>query len=86
MYLVLRERTNHIWKRKTAWLVERGGMVLLNVHPDYLAFDGRKPGVSEFDAALYEDFLCHIKDHYAGEYWNPLPREVARFMSSRKED
>lgn len=80
LYLVLREQTNEIWKRKTKWLVERGGMVLLNVHPDYIAFDGRKAEISEFDAALYEDFLCHIKDQYAGEYWNPLPRDIAAFV------
>lgn len=86
LFLVLRERTIDIWKRKTAWIAERGGMVLLNVHPDYLAFDGRKPEINEFNADLYEEFLRHLKQNYAGEYWNPLPREVGRYLAGRKPD
>lgn len=81
LYLILREQTNDIWKMKTDWLAERGGMVLLNVHPDYLAFDSRKPEISEFDAALYEDFLCYVKTRYAGQYWNPLPREMGQYIT-----
>ncbi|WP_052574045.1 hypothetical protein [Haloferula sp. BvORR071] len=81
LYLILREQTNHIWKAKTDWLAERGGMVLVNVHPDYLAFDGRKPEISEFDASLYEDLLCHVKEKYAGQYWNPLPREMSQYIA-----
>ncbi|WP_226895649.1 hypothetical protein [Luteolibacter marinus] len=81
LFLVLREKTNDIWKRKADWLAAQGGMVLLNVHPDYLAFDGRKPSISEFDAALYEDFLVHLKTRYEGQYWNPLPREMSRYIA-----
>lgn len=81
LFLILREQTNRIWKEKTEWLAERGGMVLLNVHPDYLAFGGRKPSISEFDAALYEDFLRDLKDRYEGQYWNPLPREMSAYVS-----
>ena len=84
LFLVLREESINIWKRKTRWLVEHGGMVCLNVHPDYLAFDGRKPAISEFDARLYEEFLRHIKQEYDGLYWNALPRDVARFLTSAK--
>lgn len=81
LYLILREQTNRIWKGKTDWLAKRGGMVLVNVHPDYLAFDGRKPTISEFDANLYEDFLCYVKETYAGQYWNPLPREMSQYIA-----
>lgn len=82
LFLVLRELDTHIWKRKTEWLASHGGMVHLNVHPDYLAFSGRKPRVSEFDPVIYEDFLHHLREHYSGEYWNALPREVARHLRS----
>lgn len=85
LFLVLREQAIDIWKRKTDWIADRGGMVLLNVHPDYLAFDGRKPGISEFNADLYLEFLSYLKERYSGEYWNPLPREVAAFVSARPE-
>ncbi len=38
LFIVLRESTNAIWKRKLAWIAERGGMALLDTHPDYMAF------------------------------------------------
>jgi glycosyltransferase involved in cell wall biosynthesis len=77
MYLVLQETSPEIWKRKLDWIVQHGGMALLNVHPDYLGFDRKKPGSSEYPAAWYEDFLRHIKENYAGQYWNALPRDLA---------
>ncbi|MCW1926591.1 hypothetical protein OKA05_28825 [Luteolibacter arcticus] len=82
LYLILRQQTNVIWREKTDWLAERGGMVLANVHPDYIAFDGRKPTISEFDSALYEGYLCYVKEKYAGQYWNPLPREMSQYIAS----
>ena len=79
LFLVLREKTIDSWKRKADWLVAQGGMVHLNVHPDYLAFDGRKPAINEFSAGLYEEFLGYIRDTHGAACWNALPREVARF-------
>ena len=76
MFFLLRERTIDIWKRKIDWIVERGGMVLLNVHPDYVAF-GHKVGRREFPAAHYQELLAYIRDKYAGQFWPALPREVA---------
>src|SRR6185437_780959 len=38
LYLVLGEQTNDIWKKKLDWVAEHGGMALVNVHPDYIAF------------------------------------------------
>lgn len=83
LFLVLRERDIEIWRRKTEWLVAHGGMVHVNVHPDYLCFDGKRPATSEFDAGLYERFLLHIKESYGDRYWNPLPRELGRFVAKR---
>jgi glycosyltransferase involved in cell wall biosynthesis len=77
MFLVLQEKSPEIWKRKLDWLVRRGGMALVNVHPDYVGFTGKKREASEYPAALYEQFLNYIRDNYAGQYWNALPREVA---------
>lgn len=79
MFLVLQETSVDIWKRKLDWIVRRGGMALLNVHPDYLGFGGKEKGVAEYPAALYEQFLKHIKTNYEGLYWNALPRQVARW-------
>jgi glycosyltransferase involved in cell wall biosynthesis len=79
MFLVLQETSPDIWKRKLDWIVRRGGMALLNVHPDYLGFGGSKRGAAEYPAALYEQFLKHVRANYGGLYWNALPRDVARW-------
>ena len=78
-YILMREKTIDIWKRKVDWVAEKGGMVLVNVHPDYLAFDGNKPGLEEFPVEMYEELLDYIKTKYSGEYWHVLPRDLARF-------
>lgn len=77
MFLVLQEATIDIWKRKLDWIVRRGGMALLNLHPDYACFEGQKPGTSEYPASRYAEFLEYVNAQYAGQFWNGLPREVA---------
>lgn len=85
MFLVLRLQDIDIWKRKVDWLASKGGMVLLNLHPDYVAFEGRKPGVSEFPARLYEELLTYLQQKYHGAFWHALPRDVARFYRQTAE-
>ncbi len=43
LFKVLGEQTIDIWKKKVDWLVQQGGMVLINTHPDYMCMDG-SPG------------------------------------------
>jgi hypothetical protein len=81
LFVILRETTIDIWKKKVDWIVSRGGMVLVNVHPDYIAFQGAS-GRDEFPVALYEELLAYVKEKYAGQYWSPLPRDVARYFRS----
>src|SRR5213076_1045294 len=40
LFLLLRERTPDIWFQKLDWIAKHGGMALLDVHPDYMRFDG----------------------------------------------
>jgi hypothetical protein len=80
LFLIFREKAVDVWKRKVDWLAEKGGMALVNVHPDYLAFKGKKPGISEFPAELYEEFLSYVKEKYEGAYWHALPRDIARYI------
>ncbi len=88
LFVILRERTIDIWKQKLDWIVERGGMVLLNTHPDYMCFS-RDQQRDEFPVAYYEELLAYVRDKYRGQFWSALPREVARYycaalpMSSR---
>ena len=78
MFLVLREKTNDIWKRKLDWVAKHGGMALINVHPDYISFEGIGSR-TEFPVAMYSDFLNYVKSNYGDDAWFALPREVAHF-------
>lgn len=78
LFVVKGERDCRIWKEKLKWIAEKGGMATVIVHPDYVNFDkDAENGVDEYSCALYEDLLYHIGNVYSGEYWNPLPKELA---------
>ena len=81
MFFVLGEKTIEVWRKKLDWIAEQGGMALINVHPDYMAFNGRKPTHKEYSAAYYEQFLDYVKTRYAGTYWNALPRQLCDYLS-----
>jgi hypothetical protein len=83
LYLLLKEQTIDIWKTKTAWLAKHGGMVFVNVHPDYIDFKD-KGTQSQYPVSHYADFLKHVKETYANQYWHATPNEVASyFLRSR---
>jgi len=81
LFLVLGEKDNRLWKEKFDWVAAHGGMVLMNTHPDYMAFDGAAPGEQEFPAAYYEDVLRYAQTKYAGCFWHALPKEVSRYVA-----
>lgn len=78
LFIVLEEHTIDVWKKKIDWIAERGGMVLLNSHPDYMCFTNNGNDPYEFPVSLYEELLTYVKDKYQGQYWAALPRDVAR--------
>jgi glycosyltransferase involved in cell wall biosynthesis/peptidoglycan/xylan/chitin deacetylase (PgdA/CDA1 family) len=79
LFLVLGQRNPDIWKQKLDWLVERGGMALLNTHPDYMCFGDAPRERDEFPIAHYEEFLRYARDRYGDVLWHALPREVNSF-------
>jgi hypothetical protein len=79
LFVMLEEKTSEIWKRKVDWIASRGGMAMLNVHPDYVTFDGQQPEIDEFPMSYYTEFLAWVNRTYHGQYWQSLPREVADF-------
>jgi hypothetical protein len=83
LFLLLRERTNDIWRRKLDWIVRHGGMVLVNVHPDYLYLkaDGNS---SVTIADHYADLLRYLSTTYPNRYWHVLPRDMALFVQQLK--
>lgn len=83
LFVVLKEGDNRIWKQKLDWIAEKGGMALLNTHPDYLRLESEPHGVCGYSAELYWDFLEYVRSRYEGQYWHALPQEVAAFWRSR---
>ena len=79
LFVLMEEQNIDVWQKKLGWVVEKGGMALLNTHPDYMCFNGSGAGYEEYPAAYYQRFLEHVKNEFAGRYWHVLPRELARF-------
>lgn len=84
LFLVLRETSPEIWMRKLAWIVANNGMALINVHPDYLRFEGESQSRKTYPVGFYRQFLDHVQRRYAGAYWQPLPRELAAWFEETR--
>ncbi len=80
LFILMKNQTVDIWKRKLEWIAEKGGMALINVHPDYINFGNRPNGIEEYLIDYYKEILQYIKTDFADEYWNVLPKEMARFI------
>jgi glycosyltransferase involved in cell wall biosynthesis len=81
LFLLLREETPEIWLRKLDWIAAHGGMVLVNVHPDYLQLDGEPRSKRNYPVALYLRFLAEMRQRYGDTFWQPLPKEMAAFIA-----
>ncbi len=77
LFFVLGQQSPSIWLRKLDWIAERGGMALINVHPDYLRLGNEKPRPNTFPVEFYLELLRHIRAKHEGKYWQPLPRQIA---------
>ncbi len=80
LYVILQEQNINIWKQKLAWIVSKGGMALLNTHPDYMNFPGSTPLLEDYPIQLYVEFLEHIRSEYEGRYWQALPARVGEYI------
>lgn len=85
LFVLMQEKTIDIWKKKLDWIAERGGMALVITHPDYMNGNGGCTG-EEYPMRLYEELLEYVNDTYKGQYWHPLPKEMARFWSGNRAD
>lgn len=79
LFVLMREKGPRIWKEKLDWIAQKGGMALINVHPDYMAFGGTTPGLEKYPARYYREFLRYVSTRYHGEYWHALPHQMARY-------
>lgn len=80
LFILLQERDIRIWKRKLDWIAERGGMALLNTHPDYMRFACTGKAYEEYPVGYYLEFLDYAKSRYGKHFWHALPREIAKFQ------
>jgi hypothetical protein len=84
LFLILRERSPAIWLRKIDWIVEHGGMALVNVHPDYVHFSNGSTS-REFPVSFYSQLLEYVATKYRDQYWNPLPRQLAQWYKETND-
>jgi hypothetical protein len=82
LFLVLEERHPDVWFQKLDWVARHGGMALLNLHPDYVCFNGSSPNRNEFPSAHYIDLLQYVQSRYSGAFWHALPKTVAEYFLS----
>ena len=82
LFLLLREDTPAIWKNKLDWVAANRGMALVNVHPDYIQYEGQSPSWDTYPIRFYEEFLAHLKAEHEGQYWHVLPKEIPKHMNS----
>jgi len=84
IFVLFREKTIDIWKQKLDWIAQHGGMALMNVHPDYINFRDAPIKNDQYPIEYYRKFLEYCIDKYSGEYWNPLPKQVAQYILGAK--
>jgi hypothetical protein len=84
LYILMKERNINIWKKKLDWIAECRGMALLCTHPDYMNLDGNQLRVEEYPADYYREFLQYVKHKYKGQFWQLLPKDLARFCKQNE--
>ena len=85
VFVLMKEKNIDIWKKKLDWIVECGGMVLINTHPDYMNFGDKELGLEEYPLEFYLEFLEYIKASYGGEYCNMVPRDLVSYLSDQRD-
>jgi hypothetical protein len=79
LFVILKEKSIDIWRKKLNWIAEKGGMALVNTHPDYMSFNGANLKHDEYPERYYSDLLNYIIHHFKDQYWHVLPKDLARF-------
>ena len=73
LLVVLNQTDAGIWIRKSRWLIEHHGTIVLNTHPDYLNSPLRR--------RVYEELLSFLAEQPRG--WHALPHELAAYWRDR---
>ena len=73
LFEILGHNDISIWKEKADWIERNGGLVLVNVHPDYMVSDER--------LRLYKNLLIHMTEK--SNMYQALPRDIAAWWRDR---
>ena len=79
LFILMKEKNIEIWKKKLDWLADKGGMALLNTHPDYMNFNGKKLRTEEYPVKLYKEFLYYVLEKFKDKFWCSLPKDLTCF-------
>jgi len=76
LFQILRKKDIEIWKQKFQFLKDNYGLILVNIHPDYL----------DKNYHYIEEFYYWVKENMDSTCWHTLPKNVAkRFVEHLEE-
>jgi uncharacterized protein len=79
LFIILREKGIDIWKKKLDWIAQKGGMALVNIHPDYINFNGNIRRKEEYPQRLIQEFIEYVKSRYEHDCWFATTQDIAEF-------
>lgn len=83
LFLLLQEAKSNVWLNKLDWLAQKGGMVLVDTHPDYARMNGHVGSSWEYPVERYKELLTHLRAEYEGAYWQPTAGELAAWFKNK---
>ncbi len=81
LFILMQEESPAIWIKKLDWIAKNGGMALVNVHPDYINFNGGTNKLEEFSVEHYKNLLKYVKEKYEGQYNNVIPKQLVNYLN-----
>ena len=85
LFVILQHKNIDVWQRKLEWIADKGGMALLNTHPDYMNFNGEKRMPEEYPVSRYAELIRTVQTRYKDQFWHVLPAEVANHCIEHAE-
>lgn len=86
LFIILKETSIDIWKRKLDWIASREGMALINTHSDYMNFGDQALSREEYPVKHYESFLDYVNNRYEGKYYHALPGQIESHGAAIRAD
>lgn len=77
LFLLLENAGIDVWRKKANWLIEKGGLVNVTIHPDYIDLRNNGTVTGKYPLKLYTEFLKYLKNHFDGQFWQPTPAQLA---------